>query len=117
VATKRQESAAVIYEIRVYEPEAGKADAMRDRFKQYVVSRFAKHGIELVGAFEPTEDDGRLIYITRFENEEKRGKGWAAFAADAEWLEIKARSETDGPLLKRQSVSVLSPALAGLLLK
>jgi hypothetical protein len=27
---------------------------------------------------------------------------------------VKAASETDGPLLKQQTVSVLSPAIAGL---
>ena len=35
-------------------------------------------------------------------------------AADPEWLAVKAASETDGPLLKNQIVSVLSPAIAGL---
>jgi hypothetical protein len=31
-----------------------------------------------------------------------------------EWAAVKASSETDGPLLKNQVVSVLSPAIAGL---
>ncbi len=107
----------MIYEIRVYEPEAGKAKAMRDRFKEQVAPRFAQHGIELVGVFEPAEDDGKLVYITRFEGEEQCGKAWASFGADPEWRKIKADSEKDGPLLKAQSVSVLSPVLTGLLLK
>jgi len=64
----------VIYEIRVYEPEAGKAKAMRDRFKEQVAPRFAQHGIELVGVFEPAADDGKLVYITRFEG----GAAWQA---------------------------------------
>ena len=31
-----------------------------------------------------------------------------------EWAVLKAATESDGPLLKNQTVSVLSPAIAGL---
>lgn len=106
----------MIYEIRVYEAVEGKAEAMRTRFKQHVVPRLPGHGIELLGVFEAPAEDGRLTYLTRFKSEEDRTKAWAAFGADAEWRAIKAASETDGPLLKNQTVSVLSPAVAGLLL-
>jgi heme-degrading monooxygenase HmoA len=106
----------VIYEIRVYEAVDGKADAMKARFKNEVVKRFPGHGIELLGVFETAADASRLTYLTRFKSEEDRSKAWAAFGADPEWRAIKAASEVDGPLLKNQTVSVLSPAVAGLLL-
>lgn len=106
----------MIYEIRVYEAVEGKAQAMRARFKEHVVPRLPQHGIELVGVLEAPVEDGRLTYLTRFKSEEDRTKGWAAFGADAEWRAIKAASEVDGPLLKNQTVSVLSPSVAGLLL-
>ena len=107
---------AVIYEIRVYEAEEGRAQAMRARFKEHVVPRFSQHGIELIGVFEAPAEDGRLTYLTRFKSEDDRAKAWAAFGADSEWRQIKAASEVNGPLLKTQTVSVLSPAVAGLLL-
>jgi hypothetical protein len=105
----------VIYEIRVYEAFEGKADAMKARFKGEVIKRFSVHGIELLGVFE-SKTDARLTYLTRFKSEEDRTTAWAAFAADPEWRAVKAATEVDGPLLKTQAVSVLSPALAGLLL-
>ena len=49
-------------------------------------------------------------------DEATRQKAWASFGADPEWTAVKAASETKGPLLKSQQVSVLSPAVAGLLL-
>jgi hypothetical protein len=105
----------LIYEIRVYEAAEGKADAMRRRFCDNVATQFfPRHGIELVGVFAATVEDGRLTYMTRFVDEAARKKAWASFAADPEWAAVKAASETDGPLLKNQSVSVLSPALSGL---
>jgi heme-degrading monooxygenase HmoA len=106
----------VIYEIRVYEAADGKADAMKARFKNEVVKRFPGHGIELLGVFESETDTSRLTYLTRFKSEEDRSQAWAAFGADPEWRAIKAASEVNGPLLKNQTVSVLSPAVAGLLL-
>ena len=105
----------MIYEIRVYEAVDGKADAMKTRFKNEVVRRLPGHGIELLGVFE-SADASRLTYVTRFKSEEERSQAWAAFGADPEWRAIKAASEVNGPLLKNQTVSVLSPTVAGLLL-
>ena len=107
----------MVYEIRVYEAAEGRAEAMRKRFKEVVVAKFfPRHGIELVGAFVAPEEDGRLTYITKFSSEDARKAAWAAFGADSEWAAAKKASETDGPLLKNQTVSVLSPAFAGPLL-
>jgi NIPSNAP len=105
----------LIYEIRVYEAAEGRAEAMRRRFRDKVATTFfPRHGIELLGAFTAADEDGRLTYMTRFADEDARKKAWASFAADPEWAAVKAASETDGPLLKQQTVSVLSPAIAGL---
>jgi hypothetical protein len=106
----------VIYEIRVYEAVDGKAAAMKARFKNEVVKRFPSHGIELVGVFESATEASRLTYLTRFKSEDDRNKAWAAFGADPEWRVVKAASEVNGPLLRSQTVSVLLPAVAGLLL-
>jgi hypothetical protein len=106
---------ALIYEIRIYEAADGRADAMRRRFRDQAASRFfPRHGIDLIGVFIAPVEDGRLTYMTRFADEYARKKAWAAFGADPEWLAVKASSETEGPLLKNQIVSVLSPAMAGL---
>ena len=68
----------MIYEIRVYEAAEGRADAMRRRFRDNVVTQFfPRHGIELVGAFTAPVEDGRLTYMTRFADEDARKKAWA----------------------------------------
>ncbi|TCT06080.1 NIPSNAP family protein [Aquabacter spiritensis] len=106
----------MLYEIRVYQAAEGRAEAMRQRFLTEVVPRLPKHGIELLGVFTAPEEDGRMTYITRFADEAARTKGWASFGADPDWKAVKAASEVDGPLLASQTVSVLAPAAAGLLL-
>jgi hypothetical protein len=104
----------MIYEMRVYEPAAGRATALRERFEKEVVPRFAKHGIELLGLFANPDVEGRLTYMTRFASEEARKAAWAAFGADPEWKVIKTASEADGPLMASSTVSVLHPLIATL---
>jgi hypothetical protein len=112
---RQERERVLIYEIRVYEAVEGRADAMRRRFADKVATTFfPRHGIELVGAFTAPVEDSRLTYMTRFADDDARKTAWAAFAADPEWAAVKAASETDGPLLKNQIVSVLSPAISGL---
>ena len=94
----RLERDGVIYEIRVYEAVEGKANAMRSRFKNEVIPRMPRHGIELVGAFVSPIEDGKLTYLTRFANEEARQKSWASFGADPEWKALVAETEKDGRL-------------------
>ena len=106
----------MIYEIRVYEASEGNADAMKARFKNEVVKRLPSHGIELLGVFDSAAEASKLTYLTRFKSEDDRIRAWADFGADPQWRAIKAATEVNGPLLKHQTVSVLSPAVAGLLL-
>lgn len=104
----------MIYEIRHYDAAEGKFEAMRRRFETEVVPRFPKHGIELLGVFTSQDQAGRMSYMTRYPSEEARQKAWASFGADAEWKAAKAASESEGPLLARQTITVLEPALPGL---
>lgn len=102
----------MIYEIRVYEAVDGRAEVMRERFEKEVAPRLPNFGIELMGVFvNKDEEDGRLTYITRFPDEEARKSAWSSFSSDPEWTAIKAASEVDGPILARQTVSLLSPRL------
>lgn len=105
---------AMIYEIRVYEAEDGKAQAMRARFVREVIPRMPGHGIELMGVFTAPVEDGKLTYMTRFADEAARQAAWASFTSDAGWKAAKAATETEGPLVRSQTVSVLSPLAEGL---
>jgi len=103
----------MIYEIRVYEHVEGRADAVRERFTKEVAPRFPKHNIELLGVFTD-RDTGMLTYMTRFPDDDARQRAWASFGADPEWKAIKAATEVDGPLIAKQHVSIVTPAMTGL---
>jgi hypothetical protein len=106
----------MIYELRVYEAVEGKAAAMRQRFQMEAAPRLKKYGVEILGIFVGPQEDGKLTYISRFPNDEARQAAWAAFGSDPEWQAVKARTEVDGPLLLKQTITVLKPVAAELLL-
>lgn len=106
----------MLYEHRVYEPADGKAEALHRRFHEHGLPAFARHGIEVIGIFQPELSDGRLFYITCFADEAARAAAWAAFRTDPEWQRVKAETEADGPLMRGQTATVLHPTATGLLL-
>lgn len=94
----------MIYDMRIYTATPGQETALKERFVRVVMPIFERTGIEVVSVFETQEEAPRLIYTTRFENEEERERAWAAFKIDPEWIEAKALSEKNGPLLQKQDV-------------
>jgi hypothetical protein len=99
----------MICEYRVYRAVPGKLDAVQDRFINHTLRFFAKHGITATGIFRPEGVENELHYMTSFPTAAAKDAAWAAFQADAEWQQIKQASETDGPLLEKQLVTVLTP--------
>jgi len=98
----------VIYELREYTATPGRAERLHDRFRDHVLQLFERHGLEVVGYWTDAMDDGRVLYLLRFPNEETRTAGWAAFQADPEWHEVKSESEADGPIVAEMTSRVLS---------
>ena len=97
----------MIHEIRTYVPHDGKADALRERFLQQVRPIFQRLGIDLVATYTNPEVPGEMAYLTRFDDMDTRNALWAAFKDDDEWRTVKSASETDGPLLKEQRITLL----------
>lgn len=106
----------MIYELRTYTAAPGQAEALKRRFREHTAVYFRRHGIELVGCWEPAARPDQLVYLTRFADAAASKAAWAGFATDQDWLRVKAQSETAGPLLAAQDIQVLQPMdVAGLL--
>ncbi len=97
----------MIYDMRIYTARPGKERAMIDRFTNVVIPIFTRIGIDVVAVYETKGEAPKLIYVTRFDDEAAWTKAWDAFKLDAQWASAKAASETDGPLLKQQDISVM----------
>ena len=98
----------MLYELRTYTYASNRAEALNRRMADHTVPIFARHGIEVVGFWEP-QDASKLVYLIRFPNAQEREKAWKGFQADPEWKAVKAESEKDGPLFESQESMILSP--------
>ena len=102
----------MLYELRIYEVVPGKLEAMKARFVNHAIPLWKKHGIKLVGFWEPlVGTSNQLVYILEFHDMGHREKVWQAFMDDPEWRKARQETEKDGPLVARVINSFLRPTL------
>lgn len=101
----------MLYELRIYTAMPTRLPELLARFRNHTVELFAKHGIRNVGYWTNSVGgrNDELWYIVAFEDMAHRERAWSAFASDPEWLEVRAESEKDGPLLHHLENRFLSP--------
>ena len=86
------------FELRTYHTPPGKLDALNARFRNHTNALFVKHGMTIIGYWEPTDTPDTLIYMLAYKDRESRDVAWKAFQSDPVWLEARKASEVDGPL-------------------
>ena len=91
-----------VFELRTYTPAPGKLDALNARFRDHTLALFKKHGMEVVGFWEPIDKEAgagqRLVYLLAHPSRAAAEANWKAFQEDPEWVKVKAESQKDGPL-------------------
>ena len=90
-----------VYELRMYQVNDGKMDALIARFGDHTDAIFRRHNMKSVGFWRPQDapySQNLFVYILEHPSREEARKNWAAFQADPEWKKVKAESETQGPL-------------------
>ena len=80
------------FELRTYTVREGSSiDLLHSRFRDHTNALFKKHGMTIVGFWQPVAKPNQLIYILAYKDGEARDKAWAAFGADPDW--VKTRTE------------------------
>jgi hypothetical protein len=80
------------FELRTYTvPEGSSADVLHARFREHTIALFQKHGMTVVGFWQPVGRLDQLVYILAYRDAGARDAAWAAFNADPEW--VKTRTE------------------------
>ena len=90
-----------VYELRMYNVNPGKMDALKDRFRDHTDALFKRHNMKSIGYWVPEDapaSQNLFVYILEHPSRQEAEKNWAAFQADPEWQKVKADSETNGPL-------------------
>jgi len=101
----------MIYELRIYRCLPGRLPALLKRFETDTLRIWNRIGIRQAGFWTQTigESNGDFYYFLQWDSLAEREKKWGAFIADSEWLEKRAESERDGPIIASISNSFLTP--------
>lgn len=101
-----------ILEIRTYTTHEGRLPALVDRMGHGEGQVFERLGMKPVGFFvaaESPKSDNTFVYILSHESREKATENWAKFRDDAEWKQIRARSEAAGPIVSKAETIFVNP--------
>lgn len=101
-----------VFEMRKYYALPGRLDALNARFRDHTCALFQKHGMELIGFWEPTEgpEAGNvLIYILAYPSLDAKKAAWKGFQADPEWKQARDASERDGKIVEKVVSTTLKP--------
>jgi hypothetical protein len=80
------------FELRTYTVREGSSiDLLHSRFRDHTTALFKKHGMTIVGYWQPVAKPDTRIYILAYKDAAARDASWAAFNADPEW--VKTRTE------------------------
>jgi hypothetical protein len=75
-----------VFEMRTYTTATGKLETLNARFRNHTLALFEKHGMEVVGFWEPTDEDAgageKLVYILAHRSRAAADASWKAFRAD-----------------------------------
>ena len=101
-AVPKASAAVRVFELRTYTAAPGKLDALNARFRDHTIALFKKHGMEVLGFWEPIDKEAgagdKLIYLLAHPSREAAQANWKAFREDPEWVKVKAESEAGGVL-------------------
>ena len=91
-----------MFDLRIYSIMPGKLDAFRDRWRDFAVPIYERHGLHSVGwwAVEKPDAEGhnQFVCLLAGESVEAIQKSIAAFHQDPEWQRIEAVTERGGKL-------------------
>ncbi len=84
------------FELRTYTVREGSSpDLLHTRFRERTTALFRKHGMTIIGYWQPVTKKDTLIYILAYRDAAARDAAWAAFQADPEWVKTRAEMQVN----------------------
>lgn len=78
------------FELRTYTVREGSSiELLHSRFREHTSQLFKKHGMTIIGYWQPVAKPDTLIYILAYKDNAARDAAWAAFNADPEWVKVR----------------------------
>lgn len=82
------------FELRIYTIAQGSsADVLHARFRERTIPLFRKHGMTVIGFWQPVARLDQLVYILAYRDAAARDSAWASFNTDPEWLRTRTEMQ------------------------
>ena len=86
------------FELRTYTVKGegpGSIDLLHSRFREHTNRLFRKHGMTIVGFWQPTNAgmENTLIYLLAYKDRAARDAAWKAFGSDPEWVKVRTEMQ------------------------
>ena len=101
----------MLYELRIFECCPCRLPAMLDRFNTITLKIWERHGFRQAGFWTTVigESNQQLVYLLAWESLAEREQKWNAFQADPEWIEKRAETEREKPIVANVSSQIMAP--------
>jgi hypothetical protein len=84
------------FELRTYTVREGSSiDLLHSRFRDHTTALFRKHGMTIIGYWQPVAKPNTLIYLLAYKDGAARDAAWAAFGADPEWVKTRTAMQVN----------------------
>lgn len=103
----------MIYELREYYCTAGRLPDLIARFQEHTLAIWRLYGIRPVGFFRTYvgRSSNSLTYVLEWDDLTHKQDAWGKFLADEKWLEVRALTEADGPLIEHIDSQLLEACI------
>lgn len=100
------------FEMRTYTAVPNKLPNVLDRFRNYTLKLFKKHGMDNIAYFTTIPKDGsqpKLLYFLAHKSEAAGKASFDAFRLDPKWLQVKEASEKESKIVEKVESIYMSP--------
>ncbi len=101
----------MLYELRIYDCCPGRLPALLVRFDTITLKLWERHNIRQAGFWTTVvgESNQQLIYMLAWDSLAEREEKWTAFQTDPEWIEKRAATEAEQPIVANVSSQIIAP--------
>ncbi len=101
----------MVYEMRVYTCVPGRLPDLLKRFQTITLPMWDTHGIRQAGFWTTLvgPSSHALTYLLAWESLAEREAKWTAFQTSPAWLDARAETEKNGPIVADIANSFLQP--------
>ena len=102
-----------VFELRTYYCLPQKLNNLNDRFKNFTIKSFEKHGMTNIAYWNTVEKadttQSKLVYILAHKSEEAAKKSFDSFRSDPEKIKVFDASEANGKIVEKVESVFLKP--------